>query len=88
MGIRFLDGSKIQRKFNKTDLVGHIYKYVKSQIPADLEDHPEFLLVSNFPRKVFDKMDETLEVTQQILKNKLINKFNSTQDYTLKLCYL
>lgn len=59
--IRLPDGSRIQRKFRPSDVVQSLYFFVESKLPVQVEERSPFELVSNFPRKSFTQMEQTLE---------------------------
>lgn len=55
--IRMIDGSRLQRRFYKTDTLQVVFNYIDSNISEDLS----YDLVSNFPRKIFTDRSVTLE---------------------------
>lgn len=56
--IRLTDGSRIQRRFKKTDTLGNVFDFVDSS-PSEING--EYDLVTNFPRRVFSERTMTLE---------------------------
>ena len=61
VAIRMLDGSKLSRRFLKSDNLQTVAYYVRSRLPIQVEQQPEFDLVSNFPRKLFTDLSVTLQ---------------------------
>jgi len=58
-----LDGSRVQRRFLKTETLDLVFTFVDSQLPLQIEEYPPYNLVSNFPRKTFTDANrsETLQ---------------------------
>jgi len=61
--IRLFDGSRIQRRFRKKDTLQNIYDFCDSRWPENQEEK-RYVLVSNFPRKVFSDKSTTVEQAQ------------------------
>jgi len=56
--IRLTDGSRLQRRFKKTDTLGNVFDFVDSSAHEITGDYD---LVTNFPRRVFSERAVTLE---------------------------
>jgi hypothetical protein len=75
--VRLLDGSRVQRKFSPEDkmqvviltvlfTIQAIFDFIETKLPLQVEDHPNFEVVSNFPRKVFTDPNTTLKEAQLV----------------------
>jgi len=61
VAIRMLDGSKLSRRFLRSDTLQTVMHFVQSRQPVEVEQQPQFDLVSNFPRKLFTDLSVTLQ---------------------------
>ena len=60
---RMPHGSEVQRRFRKTDTIGLLYDYIYSlgAEPGFESSSGDFVIIQNFPKKIFDDRDRTLE---------------------------
>jgi len=59
--IRMLDGSRVQRRFLRSDSLDLVYTFIDTYLPIQIEDRKDYDLVSNFPRKTFSERTVTLK---------------------------